>query len=47
MISFGDKEQARRDFAGALEVDQSFLFARQALAWLEAGALDGLTSAEK
>jgi tetratricopeptide (TPR) repeat protein len=36
----GQKEQARLDFGRALELDQSYLFARQALAWLEAGEFE-------
>ncbi|HEV8132907.1 MAG TPA: DUF5107 domain-containing protein, partial [Acidobacteriota bacterium] len=34
--------QARENFLRALAMDQSYLFARQALAWLEAGKLTGL-----
>jgi tetratricopeptide (TPR) repeat protein len=38
----GDDAGAARDFRRALEVDPSFLYARQALAWLDAGLLKGL-----
>jgi tetratricopeptide (TPR) repeat protein len=38
----GDEAAAAADFRRALEIDESFLYARQALAWLEAGLLKGL-----
>lgn len=38
----GNPAEAARSFRRALEVDQSFLYARQALAWLDAGLLKGL-----
>ncbi len=38
----GDAAEAAAGFRRALEIDQSFLYARQALAWLEAGLLKGL-----
>ncbi len=38
----GDDAKAADSFRQALEIDQSYLYARQALAWLEAGLLKGL-----
>ncbi len=38
----GDDAVARQNFKKALEIDQSYLYARQALAWLDAGMLKGL-----
>ncbi len=38
----GDDALARENFAKALEIDQSYLYARQGLAWLQAGMLKGL-----
>jgi tetratricopeptide (TPR) repeat protein len=38
----GDDALARENFKKALEIDQSYLYARQCLAWLEAGMLKGL-----
>jgi len=38
----GDDGQAAESFRQALEIDQSYLYARQALAWLEAGLLKGM-----
>ena len=38
----GDDVEAAADFRQALENDESFLYARQALAWLQAGLLKGL-----
>ena len=38
----GDDALARENFNKALEIDQSYLYARQGLAWLEAGMLKGL-----
>jgi tetratricopeptide (TPR) repeat protein len=38
----GDDALARENFKKALEIDQSYLYARQSLAWLEAGMLKGL-----
>ena len=38
----GDDVEAAGNFRRALEIDESFLYARQALAWLEAGLLKGL-----
>ena len=38
----GDDALARENFDKALEIDQSYLYARQGLAWLEAGMLKGL-----
>jgi tetratricopeptide (TPR) repeat protein len=38
----GDDALARDNFDKALEIDQSYLYARQGLAWLEAGMLKGL-----
>lgn len=39
----GEPEQARESFRKCLEIDRSHLWARQALAWLEAGLLKHLT----
>jgi tetratricopeptide (TPR) repeat protein len=38
----GNQPQAKQNFRTALEIDQSYLYARQGLAWLNAGMLDGL-----
>jgi tetratricopeptide (TPR) repeat protein len=38
----GEDALARKDFKKALEIDQSYLYARQSLAWLDAGMLKGL-----
>jgi tetratricopeptide (TPR) repeat protein len=38
----GDGEQAKKDFQRALEIDQSYLYARVGLAWLDAGLYKGL-----
>jgi len=38
----GDDNGAATDFRRALEIDESFLYARQALAWLDTGLLRGL-----
>ena len=38
----GDDALARENFRKALEIDQSYLYARQSLAWLSAGMLKGL-----
>jgi tetratricopeptide (TPR) repeat protein len=38
----GEDALARENFKKALEIDQSYLYARQALAWLDAGMLKGL-----
>jgi tetratricopeptide (TPR) repeat protein len=38
----GDNALARENFKKALEIDQSYLYARQSLAWLDAGMLKGL-----
>jgi len=38
----GKDAQAAESFRRALEIDQSYLYARQGLAWLEAGLLKGL-----
>jgi len=38
----GDDIEAAANFRRALENDESFLYARQALAWLQAGLLKGL-----
>jgi tetratricopeptide (TPR) repeat protein len=38
----GDDALARENFQKALEIDQSYLYARQSLAWLDAGMLKGL-----
>jgi Tfp pilus assembly protein PilF len=38
----GDDAKARESLRRSLELDQSYLYARQALAWLEAGLLKGL-----
>lgn len=38
----GDDALARESFKKALEIDQSYLYARQSLAWLDAGMLKGL-----
>lgn len=38
----GNRTLAEENFQNALAIDQSFLYARQGLAWLEAGMLDGL-----
>jgi tetratricopeptide (TPR) repeat protein len=38
----GDDALARENFKKALEIDQSYLYARQSLAWLDAGMLKGL-----
>ena len=38
----GNRHQAEQNFRTALEIDQSYLYARQALSWLDAGMLDGL-----
>ncbi len=38
----GDAIEAAANFRRALENDESFLYARQALAWLQAGLLNGL-----
>jgi tetratricopeptide (TPR) repeat protein len=38
----GDENGAAASFRRALEIDESFLYARQALAWLQAGLLEGL-----
>ena len=39
----GDNRVAADDFHKALEIDQSYLYGRQALAWLAAGMLKGLS----
>jgi tetratricopeptide (TPR) repeat protein len=36
------RAQAEKSFRKALEIDQSYLYARQGLSWLNAGMLDGL-----
>jgi tetratricopeptide (TPR) repeat protein len=38
----GEDALARENFKKALEIDQSYLYARQSLAWLDAGMLKGL-----
>jgi tetratricopeptide (TPR) repeat protein len=38
----GDDALARQNFKKALEIDQSYLYARQSLAWLDARMLEGL-----
>jgi tetratricopeptide (TPR) repeat protein len=38
----GNRSLAEQNFQKALEIDQSYLYARQGLAWLKAGMLDGL-----
>jgi tetratricopeptide (TPR) repeat protein len=38
----GDDGAAREDFQKALEIDQSYLYARQSMAWLEAGMFKDL-----
>lgn len=38
----GNRTLAAENFKKALEIDRSYLYARQSLAWLEAGMLDGL-----
>jgi tetratricopeptide (TPR) repeat protein len=38
----GDDALARANFQKALETDQSYLYARQSMAWLDAGMLKGL-----
>ncbi len=38
----GDGATAAENFRRSLEIDQSYLYARQALAWLDAGLLKGL-----
>ena len=38
----GDAALARESFTKALEIDQSYLYARQSMAWLDAGMLKGL-----
>jgi tetratricopeptide (TPR) repeat protein len=38
----GDDALARDNFQKALQIDQSYLYARQSLAWLDAGMLKGL-----
>ncbi|HVN77363.1 MAG TPA: DUF5107 domain-containing protein, partial [Terriglobia bacterium] len=38
----GDNSLAAENFRKALEIDQSYLYARQSLAWLDAGMLKGL-----
>ncbi|HET7101430.1 MAG TPA: hypothetical protein VFJ52_09795, partial [Terriglobia bacterium] len=38
----GKRSLAEQNFQKALEIDQSYLYARQGLAWLKAGMLDGL-----
>ena len=38
----GEDGLARENFEKALEIDQSYLYARQSLAWLDAGMLKGL-----
>jgi Tfp pilus assembly protein PilF len=38
----GDDAVARENFQKALETDQSYLYARQSMAWLDAGMLKGL-----
>ncbi len=41
----GDEARAADSFRKALEIDQSYLYARQALAWLEAGLLKEMRQA--
>ena len=38
----GKEEEAAESFRRAMEIDQSYLYARQALAWLQSGLLKGL-----
>jgi Tfp pilus assembly protein PilF len=38
----GDDALARENFTKALEIDQSYLYARQSMAWLDGGMLAGL-----
>jgi len=38
----GNRSLAEQNFEKALKIDQSYLYARQGLAWLKAGMLDGL-----
>jgi tetratricopeptide (TPR) repeat protein len=38
----GDDTLARKNFMKALEIDQSYLYARQSLAWLDGGMLKGV-----
>jgi tetratricopeptide (TPR) repeat protein len=38
----GNRSLAEQNFQKALEIDQSYLYARQGMAWLKAGMLDGL-----
>ena len=38
----GDDAMARENFQKALDTDQSYLYARQSMAWLDAGMLKGL-----
>ena len=38
----GDDALARENFTKALEIDQSYLYARQSMAWLDAGMMKGL-----
>lgn len=38
----GNKESAQKNLQQSLEIDPSYLFARQALVWLQAGLLKGL-----
>lgn len=38
----GNNESAQKNLQQSLEIDPSYLFARQALVWLEAGLLRGL-----
>lgn len=38
----GHSSLAEQNFQKALEIDQSYLYARQGMAWLKAGMLDGL-----
>jgi tetratricopeptide (TPR) repeat protein len=43
----GREEMARQEFEQALAIDQSYLFARQALEWLKAGLLGKLAESAK
>jgi tetratricopeptide (TPR) repeat protein len=38
----GNNESAQKNLQQSLEIDPSYLFARQALVWLDAGLLKGL-----
>ncbi len=38
----GNRSLAEQNYQKAMEIDQSYLYARQGLAWLKAGMLDGL-----